>query len=102
GRVCAGNPGSLFGTLEGHRHGLHCRWHCRLQWEWAVSKRRTYMNRLNVNGFVRFGMMIASVILINSAALTHLSAQCVNSCPPYSPPTGPNLLKNPDFDVVGP
>jgi hypothetical protein len=51
---------------------------------------------------MRFGMMIASITLINSAALTHLSAQCVNSCPPYSPPTGPNLLKNPDFDVVGP
>ena len=31
-----------------------------------------------------------------------LAAQCGVSCPPYTPPSGPNLLANPDFDFVGP
>src|SRR5437660_8692281 len=40
-----------------------------------------------------------SIVVVSEG---YLAAQCGVSCPPYTPPPGPNLLKNPDFDAVGP
>lgn len=51
--------------------------------------------------------MTRTITLTCSMALAillpvRLAAQCSVACPPYSVPPGPNLLKNPDFEVIGP
>jgi hypothetical protein len=64
--------------------------------------KRMSTKQANVNSSIRFRVAIATVIMVQISALNQLSAQCPNSCPPYTPPNGPNLLQNPDFDTVGP
>jgi hypothetical protein len=47
-------------------------------------------------------LSIASAFAMILVGQGRLAAQCGISCPPYTPPSGPNLLANPDFDFVGP
>lgn len=77
----------------------------------AKTERRTkVMNRKgesNVNKLVQRICFrpVLEMLCICSVALTlqsSLWAQAALTCPAYTPPAGPNLALNPDFETVGP
>ena len=48
------------------------------------------------------GRSALSILLVTSIVTpAQLAAQAAASCPGYALPVGPNLLRNPDFDIVG-
>ena len=55
-----------------------------------------------LNRLVKPGFGPVAALAIALASQGQLAAQCGVSCPPYTLPSGPNLLANRDFDFVGP
>src|SRR3954453_1475587 len=48
----------------------------------------------------RFSLCLLAAVL--ALVPTPAAGQCSGACPPFTPPTGPNLLLNAGFDNVGP
>lgn len=59
------------------------------------------MTTLQTNRPRRVCAAILALLTITVAPI-ELSAQAALSCPPYTPPAGPNLLRNTDFEQAGP
>jgi hypothetical protein len=60
------------------------------------------MNVTQLKRLVKPGFGTVAALAVVLVSQGRLAAQCGVSCPPYTPPSGPNLLANPDFDFVGP
>jgi hypothetical protein len=65
----------------------------------AQSRKGATMN-VRVNGTSKLGVAVA-VLATGLSSAGALYAQCGIACPPFTPPTGPNLLTNPDFEIAG-
>ena len=48
------------------------------------------------------GLVVSMIVTVAATSPVRLAAQCGGDCPPFTPPSGPNLLANPDFEIVGP